>query len=93
MTFAATLQSLLPEYEGNRKVERWSATAGASDSGVVTITPRFLTKIDSDGVEIDAFGGSNPSSFAVLGGTILAIYLPGATTATSYQIKLSSRFE
>jgi hypothetical protein len=90
--FVATLQSLIPEYEGNRKVERWHATADASDSGPATIMPRFLRQVDPDGVEIDAFGGSNPSSFAVIDGTQVTIYLPGTTTATSYQIKLSTKF-
>ncbi len=95
MTFVPTIDpqdKLAPDYAGTRRVERWTATAAASDIGPQTITARHLQKIDD--FIIDAFGGTVPSSAAVVpaGGNKLLLYLPGTTSATTYRIKLFSRY-
>lgn len=92
MTFVPTIDpqsALAPDYQGTRRVERWTATAAASDSAVGTIQPRYLQGIDDFSVE--SFGGSPPSSCAVVNNQLL-IYFPGTTTATTYRIKLYSRY-
>jgi len=92
MAFVPTidpLDALGPDYQGTRRVERWTATALASDSGPQTIVPRFLQRIDE--FNIEAFGGTVPSSCAVIGNNLI-LYLPGSTSATTYRVKLYSRY-
>lgn len=92
MAFAKTidpLDALGPDYQGTRRVERWTATAAASDIGPQTITPRFLQRIVD--FQIDSYGGSPPASAAVIGNNLI-LYLPGTTSATSYRVKLYSRY-
>lgn len=92
MTFVPTINpqdALAPDYLGTRRVERWTATAAASDAGIGTITPKYLQSIGD--FDVEYFGGTAPNSGAVVNGKLL-IYLPGTTTPTSFRIKLFSRY-
>lgn len=90
--FVATLSpesALQPQYEGANKVERWNATAAASDSGPATIQARYLTKVTD--FEVEVFNGTGPSSYEMSGNS-LVLTLPGTTTATLYRIALKGRY-
>ena len=90
MAFSATLESsLLPKYAGQEKYEVWSATALAADSGVATITARYLNKVTDFDVEV--FNGSNLSSYLMTGNQ-LVVTLPGTTTPTLMRFRLYGRF-
>jgi len=92
MAFASSISpdsALQPDYAGSRKIERWTATALAADIGTGTIQARHLTTI-TDFI-VQSFGGSPPSSCWVVGSKLI-MKLPGTTTATTYQIRLESRY-
>ncbi len=92
MAFELTIDpqsALAPDYAGDMKIERWTATAGASDSGPATIQARHLLTITD--FDLDVFGGSGPSSYQ-LSSSQLILTLPGTDTATLYRIRLLSRY-
>lgn len=92
MAFVATLtpeSALQPQYEGANKVEHWDATAGAADTGPVTVTARYLTKVTD--FELEFYGGTGPLS-TLMTANMLLLYLPGTTTATTYRITLKGRY-
>jgi len=91
MAFTPTLvDTLAPDYAGTKKIERWTATALATDSGPGTITARYITKIDD--FDVESYNGSAPTTYQISGNKLILQLSPGVRTATLYRIRLEGRY-
>lgn len=92
MAFVATIDpasALAPDYAGTKKIEWWTAVAGANDTGPGTVVARHITQIDA--FSIESFNGSAPTTYS-LSGNKLIVTLLGPNAATSYRIRLEGRY-